>query len=282
VPSTTRTSWAPRAYLWEGGWIGIGRSQGIVPPHAHHAIQISLALDGEMRLRSPDTDWVGYGGAIVQADAPHSFDGNGALAAMLFVDPESHEGRWLRTSLRDPISAIPPQRLDACLERIRGVWADPPGATAIAETLTLAVRGLCPGPPPLRRLDERIAAALEIVRRSEAARVSLESVAKAVFLSPSRFAHLFTEEVGVPFRRYVLWRRLSHAMILVGRGNTLSAAAHQSGFSDSAHFTRTVLQMYGIPPSVMIGRAEFYEIPAPFEVPSGEMSTGSDPARAPR
>jgi AraC-like DNA-binding protein len=109
--------------------------------------------------------------------------------------------------------------------------------------------------------------AIEFIRGSDVTGLSIETVAREVFLSPSRFAHLFSEEIGLPFRRYLLWRKLTNAILLVGRGNTLSAAAHGAGFSDSAHLTRTFYQMFGIPPTVMMGGGEFYEIPAPFELP---------------
>src|SRR5690606_12145665 len=109
--------------------------------------------------------------------------------------------------------------------------------------------------------------ALEVIRQTDTSKIALETVARAVFLSPSRFAHLFSEEVGFPFRRYLLWRRLTRAMLAVGRGSTLSAAAHQCGFSDSAHLTRASVQMFGQPPSVMMQAGEFYEIPAPFDLP---------------
>ena len=68
------------------------------------------------------------------------------------------------------------------------------------------------------------------------------------------------------FRRYLLWRKLSLAMSAFGRGGNLSEAAHAAGFSDSAHLTRTFYQMFGLAPSVMVGTADFYEIPAPFEL----------------
>ena len=89
-----------------------------------------------------------------------------------------------------------------------------------------------------------------------------------LFRSSSRFAHVFSAEVGLPFRRYVLWRRLTRAMLAVGRGHTLTAAAHACGFADSAHFTRTCYQMFGQPPSFLLRASELYEIPAPFELPS--------------
>jgi AraC-like DNA-binding protein len=123
-------------------------------------------------------------------------------------------------------------------------------------------------------LKEQMLSAVELahghVEESEEFRAQLqEKVAAEVFLSPSRFAHLFAQEVGLPFRRYVLWRKLSRALQLIGRGQSLSSAAHGSGFSDSAHLTRTFHQMFGLAPTVMLGGGELYEIPAPFDLPTG-------------
>jgi AraC family transcriptional regulator len=269
---SSRVQHVPRVYIWDGGWMALGRSRGVVPPHEHHAIQISLAFEGEIRLRTPDSEWCDYRGAIVRADSLHSFDGCSALGAMIFVDPECREGRWLARSLDQTINPVRPARLEECMDRLRGIIDDPPDGPGIAAGVARAVQALCSGPAPHRVLDPRVVRALEIVRATDASRVPLEEVAKALFLSPSRFAHLFTEEVGLPFRRYVLWRKLNRAMTIVRRGSTLSAAAHQSGLSDSAHLTRTFYQMFGVPPTLMIGKAEVYEIPAPFELPGASAS----------
>ena len=96
--------------------------------------------------------------------------------------------------------------------------------------------------------------------------MSLESAAAAAFLSPSRFAHLFKQQLGLPFRRYLLWRKLTRAMLLIGREGTATAAAHAADFADAAHLTRTFSEMFGIPPSVML-RGQFFEIPSPFNSP---------------
>jgi AraC family transcriptional regulator len=259
--------WKPRAYVWDGGFMGIGRSSGVVPPHSHHAFQISLALDGEIRLAGEDGDWTNYQGVAIEADAMHSFDANGARVAMLFVDPESHEGRWLRNTLREPISAISGSRLERCIPQLREFLDDPPGIQGTVELVLSIVQCICSGPPPNRKLDPRMVKAIEFIRASDTASLAIDDVARHVFLSPSRFAHLFSDEIGLPFRRYLLWRKVTRAIVLVGRGQTLSAAAHAAGFSDSAHLTRTFYQMFGIPPTVMMGGGDFYEIPAPFEVP---------------
>lgn len=88
----------PRWYLWDGGFLLIGSAEGIVPPHAHHAIQIVIALDGRMAMRGALGDWRDGRGIIARQDAVHAFDCRGALGAMIFVDPESREGAWLRRS----------------------------------------------------------------------------------------------------------------------------------------------------------------------------------------
>lgn len=259
--------WRARWYLWDGGFLTLGRGSSVVPPHAHHAIQVNLGLDGPTGLLGPDGEWLRSRGVIVAPDVMHRFDTMGSLLAILFVDPESREGSWLRRSLRGPVTEIPAAKLDAVLPGVLGLWEEPVDAPETARLIHSVVRALCVGPPPPRAPDPRILRALEVIRGMDTARLSLEEVARAVFLSPSRFAHLFSDEVGLPFRRYVLWRRLTRAMLAVGRGSTLSAAAHACGFSDSAHLTRACTQMLGQPPSVLMRPGEFYEIPAPFELP---------------
>ena len=106
---------------------------------------------------------------------------------------------------------------------------------------------------------------LAAIRESDDLRISLEAAAERVHLSPGRFAHLFKEEVGLPFRRYMLWRKVTRAMLAIGKERTIAAAAHEGDFADAAHLTRTFCQIFGIPPSVML-RGEFFEIPAPFGV----------------
>src|SRR6185503_11045895 len=95
--------------------------------------------------------------------------------------------------------------------------------------------------------------------------ISIEDAAAMAFLSPSRFAHLFKQQVGLPFRRYMLWRKLTRAMLVIGRERTIATAAHEADFADAAHLTRTFYQMVGLAPSLLM-RGEFFEIASPFEV----------------
>jgi AraC family transcriptional regulator len=257
--------WSPRWYLWDGGFLAVGRSRGVVPPHSHHAVQIALPVDGTVRIADASGEWRACPGAIVRPDVTHSFDGCGTMGAMLFVDPESLEGLWLRASLMSDITVVPETRLLECTEPLRTFAERPLEALDAASLVRHCVEALCAGPPPSRRLDTRVTRVLQAVHASDDLRLSLDDAAARVFLSPGRFAHLFTEHVGLPFRRYMLWRKLTRAMVAVGRGGSLSQAAHAAGFADSAHLTRTFNQMFGIPPSVML-QGEFFEIDPPFQL----------------
>jgi AraC-like DNA-binding protein len=79
--------------------------------------------------------------------------------------------------------------------------------------------------------------------------LSAAAAASTVGLSPSRFQHLFTQEVGVPFRRYRGWQRLRAAIREAAHGTSLTAAAHAAGFADQAHFSRAFRLAFGAPPS---------------------------------
>jgi len=238
-----------------------------VPPHAHHAIQIAVAIEGEIGIQGQRGDWRMAGGVIVRPDVVHSYNPNGALGAMVFVDPESVEGVWLRTSLRDDITLVPDTRLASCIAELRRFVDQPFESLDIGDLIRHCVHELCPGAPPSRRIDDRVTRVLAAIRGSDELRLSIEDAAAIVFLSPSRFAHLFKQQVGLPFRRYMLWRKLTRAMLVIGRQSTISTAAHEADFADAAHLTRTFYQMLGIKPSVLM-RGEFFEIPPPFEASS--------------
>jgi AraC-like DNA-binding protein len=182
---------------------------------------------------------------------------------MLFVDPESNEGEWLRASLAQQITFVPDVRLTECASEIRRFSENPLDSMEARSLIRHCIQSLCAGAPPLRRWDTRITAALGTIRESTDLRVSLEDIAATVFLSPSRFAHLFAEQVGLPFRRYLLWRKLSRAMLAIGHGETMTDDAQRADFSDAAHLTRTFNQMFGIAPAAFM-RGRFFEINSPF------------------
>jgi AraC-like DNA-binding protein len=253
----------PRWYLWEGGFLLTARAQGVVPAHAHHAIQIVVALDGCIAIGGSDDRWQESRGIVVRSDARHSFDCNGAPGVMLFVDPESSEGTWLSASLRQDVTVIPETRLDAIAPALRALAEHPDETADVAALARGCVDVSRPGLVPARRMDSRVATVLDAIRASDDLRISLDRAADIACLSPTRFAHLFKDQVGLPFSRYVLWRKLTRAMVALGAESTLAAAAQAADFADAAHLTRTFNQMFGMAPSVLM-RGNLVEMASPF------------------
>ncbi|MEM7727979.1 MAG: AraC family transcriptional regulator [Pseudomonadota bacterium] len=69
-------------------------------------------------------------------------------------------------------------------------------------------------------------------------------------LSSGRLSHLFTDEVGISLRSFKAWRKIREAISLLSTNSDLTSVAHLSGFSDSAHFSRSFVSSFGLVPSM--------------------------------
>jgi AraC-like DNA-binding protein len=65
--------------------------------------------------------------------------------------------------------------------------------------------------------------------------------------------------MGIPLRRYLLWLRLIKGIKVALEGVSLTSAAHKVGFSDSAHFSRTFKEMFGLTPSELFKNSKFVQ-----------------------
>jgi AraC-like DNA-binding protein len=93
---------------------------------------------------------------------------------------------------------------------------------------------------------------LEIDKRPDAFG-RLAEAAKLACLSPSRFRARFQAEVGLPFRRYRMWRRMAIVMRAVAQRGSLTNAAIEAGFSSSAHLSSAFKRMFGLSASQIMG-----------------------------
>lgn len=236
-----------------------------MPAHAHHAIQVVIALEGRVAICGADGGWHESRGIVVRPNAQHGFDCNGALGVMVFVDPDSSEGAWLAAALRQAITDVAEARLDAIVPALRAFAEHAGQGDDVAALVRGCVQASRLGPAPTRRVDSRVTKVLDAIRAADELRMSLDRAADIACLSPTRFAHLFKEQVGLPFSRYLLWRKLTRAMVAIGSERTLAAAAHAADFADAAHLTRTFHQMVGMAPSALM-RGEFTEMTSPFDV----------------
>ena len=120
--------------------------------------------------------------------------------------------------------------------------------SALEEALLVTTAAARP-PAPAADLDDRVRRAQELIAADPGAPHTVHSLAAQVALSPSRFAHLFTERVGQSPMRALREARLRHAArLLEGTGLSVERVAAACGFASPFHFTRVFRARYGSPP----------------------------------
>ena len=248
-----------RVLMWRGGSVWMGRATSLVQPHAHHAMQITLAPKQPVRFRcSLAADWRDMHASIVMPDRQHQFDGCGQDVVMIFVEPETLSGRAL--SIRYGDADLTPIDDATVLRRACDLLAafDDRAAyddAALIEAAKQVVDLLTGQASGTAVPDQRITRVLDWIRDHLDAPIALGQAAAIAHLSPSRFRHLFVAQTGISFRAYLLWARVGHAIVRGLGGESWTTAAQQSGFADSAHLSRTCRRMFGIAPT-MLGRVE--------------------------
>lgn len=104
-----------------------------------------------------------------------------------------------------------------------------------------------------KRHDERMIYVLDYLRNNLSETIELAGIADLIHLSPERMRHLFKEQMGVPFTKYVLWHRLRGVLHAVtARQVRLNQAVGESGFTDQAHFNHIFKNIFGVSPKVLL------------------------------
>ncbi|WP_433654531.1 helix-turn-helix transcriptional regulator [Nocardia sp. CA-128927] len=230
-------------------WPGVLAYRGGLSPaktHAHHSVQVLIARRGEFVVADALGTEVACRATVIPADVAHAVLQGVVDGEMVHLAAESDDGVELSRTVRRPAFA--------------GAWAEAGAALLVdldegqwwADGLPYARSTVKPMRHPA------LAAALHLLPELIAAGpVRLRDVAVSVDLSESRLAHLFSAELGLAFRPYVRWLRMSRAIDQIALGQTLTDAAHAAGFFDGAHFTRVCNKTFGLSPAVLISEMTF-------------------------
>src|SRR5262249_23470047 len=151
---------------------------------------------------------------LTAPDIPHAIDACGKEEVVIFFDPESDVGAALRPALCESIRLMSSGERD---ELVRSIEDPRSFARQAAATLRLAPADSRPAlHPVVRKLLARL-------RESGVDDdTSLEGLAHAVGLSPSRLMHVFTESVGIPLRPYLAWLRVQRSACAILEGASMT------------------------------------------------------------
>lgn len=235
--------------LWhvDAGWSVFAGPLGRNAPHAHSTAVYLAGLYDNFRLRIGSGRWRTCRAAVIRAGTPYEFDAGDAPLGVLYLEPNKGGAGTLAALMTGGEEICGALAGDGDTSSIRHLYEQRPSIEDMrdcaGDLLSFARRRT------RRDIDRRVASVVEMMQKDDAEATPASVVAAASGLSSSRFQHLFTAEVGVPFRRYRGWQRLRKAIRIAAAGTTLTEAAHAAGFADQAHFSRAFGATFGAPPS---------------------------------
>ena len=233
----------PGALVWPAAMIVWGpgfRTAG----HRQHCVQLVMAMQGSLLIRASSVDpWMKCGAALVKPDAAHEVDARDNGVVIGFVDSESELGAALSERIHGGIACVSEAQVAG--------WRTALGRMPTEARVERWVRTQLLH----RRRTVKIHPGVRVVLKHLRGKIgisndfSLKTLAAISGLSQSRFMHIFTQSTGVALRPYILWLRLQRACCDLMAGASVTAAAHNAGFSDAAHLTRTFRRMLGMTPT---------------------------------
>lgn len=108
--------------------------------------------------------------------------------------------------------------------------------------------------------DPRIDKVLNYLNSENSTETNLSYLASMVSLSKSRLSHLFSQQIGMPYKSYQRYLRFKRIIPLIAKGDDLTEAAYEVGFSDAAHLSRECKKLFGIQPKQLKGHLTFEQV----------------------
>ncbi|GAA5126893.1 helix-turn-helix transcriptional regulator [Alloalcanivorax gelatiniphagus] len=245
-------SYQNRLYVWDDRFLYLTESivSGLTQRHTV-TLLVSLGEPG-FRLGDERGGVAEYPAALVGNQTARSLDASRAPLLSMNFDPQSYEYHCLAAMLgRQPVRPVivTPGRIDAAtLRGARDGSLDPAGLFRLTTALPQALSGYRPIRMPM---DMRVIHIAQKIKKELPLTSTLEELGAEVGLSAHRLRHLFSDKMGISIKSYTLWARMRRAVELIARHEPLSMVAHDVGFSDAAHLTRTLKQFFGLTPSFL-------------------------------
>ena len=246
----------------------------VVDVHRHAAPAIVVGLSRPIRFLAAGQALVQARGAIIAPGVQHELRVAEQQALTLYVEPGSRWAQALMRACGNSAFLALADHQPWC-QLAQALTTGSPDAEVCNTRLTLALDALL-ALPPAGGIDARVGHALERCRwGGEDDDEAL--LARRVCLSGSRLRHLFVEGTGTTLSRYRLWCRLRRAVISALAGRSLTEAAVEAGFFDSAHFSRSFREMFGVSPSAILAREGLVAL-APGDPPPAIERPAAHPA----
>ncbi|MFT3819120.1 MAG: AraC family transcriptional regulator [Rubrivivax sp.] len=237
--SSERLMWITPNRIFYAGLLGAPST------HAKGAIVVYVALEGALRVRVAGGEAQSAEVVVVQPYTPYEIVSFGRHVLTILIEAETVDRSRLPAMLNG-CGAVAAPDFAAHVRRLhRAFVAKGPAFDLMPADFDASFFGAA---LPAARHDPRIAAVIARLQSQPSTPLSAAEAAAVATLSPSRFLHLFRQEVGTTFRAFRGWKRARSVLHYVKRDDNLIAVALDTGYPDAAHFCRCVRQTYGLRP----------------------------------
>lgn len=237
-------------YIDESWGLFVGQLNDNVA-HKHFAIQISLTADGKLFITDENKTHSFLHSCFINANVTHRLSADGPAMIML-INPLSSIGHQLYLKFKSATIIDGGEIFKELSKLFHDYLNNNIPFTSLLEGSRQYLIGLqCVCEQENHIGEDRIYKAIQYLEQNYDRVVSLKEIAGYCFLSPTRFLHLFKETTKVNFRRYQLWNKLIKSLPYLNR-QSITQTAHQFGFTDSSHYTRTFKETFGINPKFLL------------------------------
>ncbi|HZY40170.1 MAG TPA: AraC family transcriptional regulator [Mucilaginibacter sp.] len=248
-------------YLWNGVAAFFYASH-LTSFHSHNTMQLVLDTHTDFRLKVKGEAWKTYKSLIIRENVVHQLDTNDSVQLIIYLDPATSVANAIKSKYLGENEVCPldlnifhfvnandveqalllgdPTLLEKLVDRI-------------LESLSLNI--------PVKATDERITAAEQLISTTHPEKLSIKMLADKACLSESRLRSLFKDKTGISLYRYMLWNKIRYATNQIMAGFSVNDAAVDAGFTDSSHFHKMMVKMFGVSPSKFLkDNKEFSEV----------------------
>ena len=226
--------------------------------HSHGMMQFFVCLKDSLNIKVKGKK-IDCTCILVNKNIKHSFKTENQICFTSVIEPTSSFGMELNTLLGDKDYFIPEENQTAQIQMSLTPMLENFSKESYEKLMT-AISECFGWNQSKNSLDDRIVNLLDMLAHCSCDDHSIEEYADKLCLSPSRLSHLFSEEVGIPLKKYLSLHQLERAFENILNGESITEAAMEAGFDSPSHFAFTVKRMMGLPARNTVKNSEFLKV----------------------
>ena len=226
--------------------------------YSHHALKIAFAMENDRFCIQHSQSTSSVDAAIIKPDYPHHIDTHDTWHALLLINPESEQAKSIIDRYLYNTNTYHPNigTIKTAKKLLAPFINNSNDSFLAGQTIIKLIANFTDHSVNRNTVEPRIQVIIDQINNCNGSLPSINHLAEQVSLSTSRLSHLFSQEMGVSLKQYLLWQKLYHAGSRIATGELIMEAAVAAGFSDAAHFTRKFTKIFGLPPSKILKTTE--------------------------